>query len=153
METIQRISGREIDLLGGRSILIVVVPFLYSLYEFVHLGWERSHFPYTFIVLAGSLVTILWSLAWGVVVRSRPDQKRPLLSFGYMVFGLTAYLFAMYVIFFLGLYRLYSEIHRFALGSLIVGCFWTVFGYIMLRHVWRLSELGVAEQKGIAPLK
>jgi len=135
--------SRQLNLLAGEAGVPAVVAFLLSLYELYALGTDLKYWPRTYLLLLGSLLSIVGVFWFSWIAETR--RKQPWQFVGALA-GFVAYIYSLYLIGFLGVYRLFTLLSGFSVWGLIVGVLWIYLGYRMLHALWLISEIGVIEK-------
>jgi hypothetical protein len=139
--SLARDTGQRLGFAMMPILLLLLVPLGYSLYNLFSLGVSSTHSPYTFAPLVGSVLSALSLLVYAVGMTL---GHRWLAGFN-TVSGSIPYFFALYMMGFLGAYRLYQLRNRFSLGEMSIGVFWTLVGYAVL-YLYRLFTETVARE-------
>jgi hypothetical protein len=71
------VSGREFDLRAGKTLAPTFIFITYGVVKFSTLGTSLTHWPDTYLAVAGGIASWLAVLLWGVVVWGdrKPSQK------------------------------------------------------------------------------
>lgn len=128
------LSGAAVDLLTARCILPFLVPLAFSIYELVAEGTGSENYPYTYLPLIGSGLSIVCTVLYAMTLHSRSRSPWLVLA---IFCKYVPYLFGLYIFGFLGLYGV------LAVGSIVAGIFWMFLGYWVLYWIRVLSLIGV----------
>jgi hypothetical protein len=139
-----KISGREFDLRGARTLAPTFLFIGYGVVKFFALGTSSTHWPDTYLPVAGGIASWLAVLLWGVVVWRKPDLLRSLCALA----ALIPMFYSIYVIAYLGLYTVYwSIIDAFSVLGILFGVICIVLGYRMAYALAALTDLRSAPSK------
>jgi hypothetical protein len=132
------VSGREFDLRAGETLAPTIVFVTYGVVKFFTLGTSVTHWPDTYLALAGGIASWLAVLLWGVVVWRKRSLFRTLCA-------LAAYvpmLYSIYAITYLGVYGVYySIIDSFSVLGILFGLVCIGLGYRMANGLAALTGL------------
>lgn len=139
------LTGPELDIYVAGTTLMLFVPLGYSLYVLTAQGLQTEFYLYTYIPLVGSLASIGGTWSFAIVMKLEPRRSLALALATWA--GFFPYVFALYLFFFFGLWRLWLGINHPAVRPFLVGIFWVFLGHRILYRTWVLSEIGVATTK------
>ena len=133
------LEGAKGDRVAARVEAPIIAVMIYGIYKFIELGVSLDHYLYTYTPLLGGVAASAGLLTYYFIV-ARPHKKswKNLL----LLLGFLPYFFSLYVIGFLGLYRIYGGVvGEFSIWSLIVGLFWVVVGYRIINQFYLMTEI------------
>jgi len=129
--------GRVLGPMATKVTLPLVLPLLYSIYNFFVLGLGSSHYLYTYSPFFGSVLSVVSLLLYPVAMTIGRSWR----GFFFAMSGWIPYVFSLYVMAFFGGYRVYRAFSEgFAFGAAAVGTFWLIIGYWILYTFWWYTE-------------
>lgn len=143
---VQSIASKSVSVLARQVTPGLLLAFFYGIYKFFDLGVDLSHYLFTYVLLFGSVLSLI-SIPLTVRLIHVPVRQ----SFFDMIFALSnyvPYLFSLYLMGFLGLYSLYGLWNEFHISNLLFGVFWLGWGYMTLYKLWMLTEMLSAKSNG-----
>jgi hypothetical protein len=144
-------KGRELDLLLARFTVRAYVA-LFGVFLIGAVGaWRHGVARDHVILLLGSLLSGVALLAYGLSTygeRGRRSWALALASFGAFI----PYLFGCYLVFYRGLWALTRLRSGFSGSLLLRSAVFIVCGFVVVRSIYRLSELTRAVSEGRAQI-
>jgi len=134
------VSGHEFDLRAGKTLAPTFIFITFGVVKFFTLGTSPTHWPDTYLAVAGGIASWLAVLLWGGVVWG--DRKPSLFR---SLCALTAYipmLYSIYAITYLGVYGVYYSImDSFSVLGILFGFVCIGLGYRMAYGLAALTGL------------
>lgn len=128
--------GYALGRIGLPVLLLLLLPFAYSIWSFYTLGLGSTHYLHTYLPLVGSLLSAVSVQIYPLAMTLGRSWLAGLSAFS----GFVPYAFSLYVMLVLGAYRLYLLTLQFRVGSFVAGFFWLLIGYAMLYRFWLFTE-------------
>lgn len=143
---VQSITSNSVSVLASQVTPGLLLALFYGIYKFFDLGVDLSHYLFTYVLLFGSVVSLI-SIPLTVRLIHVPVRQ----SFFDMICALSnyiPYLFSLYLMGFLGLYPLYGLWTEFHISNFLFGVLWLAVGYRTLYQLWLLTEVLGAKSDG-----
>jgi hypothetical protein len=134
------VSGREFDLRAGITLAPTLIFIGYGVVKFFTLGTALTHWPDTYLAVAGGVASWISVLLWGVIVsgRKRASILRSVSAFSAFI----PMLYSLYAIAYLGIYTIYaSTIISFSVLGILFGAVCVASGYRMANGLAALTGL------------
>lgn len=114
---------------------------IFGIYRIFDSGLSLNHKLYTYVPIFLGFLGSFGATFYGMTVCSNDE---PLRGWGIALSkfaGLLPYVAGMYMVFFLGLYGIYTIMTEFTTLTLLRSLFFSVFGYKCLFYFWAASEM------------
>jgi hypothetical protein len=133
----RKMQGRAI----GTPVSVSLITAVYGIYGLFGLGISLNKGLYTYVPLFGGMTSVLFVVVYSHI--SRIEGK----SFGWWgaISGAVPDIFSLYIMAFLGAYRIYQAIMSQDGFGFITGIFWLVIGYKMRRKLRIITELSAID--------
>jgi hypothetical protein len=127
------------DIMAARIEVPILAAMIYGVVQFIRLGWSQSHYLYTYAAVFGGVAASAGLFTYFFVVSAERNRSRKTLL---VLLGLLPYLYAVYIIGFLGLYTiLEGVIGEVSLLSMIGGVFWVFVGFHLAYRFYLVTEI------------
>ncbi len=124
------------------NIFLYGLPFLiYAIVELIKNGYSVE----SLIVLLGSIFSTIGSLTYAVSIQIYGARnKKSWWALLLVPLGFIPYIFGCYLCFYMGFWKLIKLFSNFSFWGLVLSLASIIFGYLIVRTIWKISEIGRA---------
>ena len=134
----QAMGDRKKGLFRAKVISPALFSIVYGIYNSFSLGIFWSHVGHTLVPTLGGVASII---STGLYAREMNVEGRSTLGFLRSMAGFIPYTFSLFLMSYLGVYRIWQSLSPLNVWQIVFGLLWIILGYRMLRKFWIITEI------------